>query len=204
MRKPFFLIALLALAGCGAKAPTDAATPAPTIAAEPAADLSGWPEGVRSYYAGAHLDAADDPSADAEEQYFQPPMPAETEAGDAITLTGSNIGVRMRVTVSGAHPVRVKGKPFTAVDVRLENTGITIYEGELRQAQMTFGDGKTRRVAAAGAGCSNGLNRHLYIDVSDSRRGCLLFAADGDPTRLQLALETVPAEAGGIWDLTRG
>jgi hypothetical protein len=204
MRKLAFLIPLLVLAGCGDKSPSTASTPAPTIAAHPAADLSGWPEGVRSYYSGADLAAANDPSADAEEQYFQPPMPAEAKAGDEITLTGSNIGVRMRVTVSGAHAVRVKGKPYTAVDVKLENTGITIYEGELREAQLTFGDGETRRVAAAGAACSNGLNRHIYIDVSHSRRGCLLFPADRDPTRLQLALETVPADAGGIWDLSRG
>jgi hypothetical protein len=166
--------------------------------------LAGYSEGVRKYYDGAQLDAADDPNADAEVQYFQPPMPAETGVGDAITLTGSNIGVRMRVTVSGAHTVRVKGKPYTAVDVKLENTGITVYQGELRQAEMTFGDGKTHRVAAAGAACSNGLNRDFYIDVSGSRQGCLLFAQEGDATRLQLALETVPADAGGIWDLSRG
>src|SRR5262245_8849496 len=99
MRKLAFLIPLLALAGCGHDArPTS--SPAPTAAATPADPLAAWSDGVRKYYAGAHLDAANDPNADAEVQYFQPPMPAETTAGDAITLTGSNIGVRLQVMVS--------------------------------------------------------------------------------------------------------
>jgi hypothetical protein len=205
MRKLLLLIPLLAAAGCGHDArPSSSAAPEATATPAAANPLAGYSEGVRKYYDGAQLDAADDPSADAEVQYFQPPMPAKTAAGDAITLTGSNIGVRMRVTVSGTHAVHVKGKPYTAVDVKLENIGITVYQGELRQARMTFGDGSTRPVATAGAACSNGLNRDFYIDVSHSRRGCLLFPADGDAKRLQLALETVPAEAGGIWDLTRG
>ena len=88
--------------------------------------------------------------------------------------------------------MRVGGKPYTAVDVRLENTGITVYQGELRAAQLINGDGTTQRVAEASAACSHGLDADFRIDVSRSRRGCLLFAADADATRLQLALETVP------------
>jgi hypothetical protein len=190
------VLAAAALAGCGHDS-----RPAAQATATPANPLAGYSEGVRKYYDGAQLAAADDPGADAEVQYFQPPKPAQTTAGDAITLTGSNIGVRMRVTVSGARAVRVGGKPYTAVDVRLENTGITVYQGELREARLIDGDGTPHGVADAGAACSHGLDGDFRIDVSRSRRGCLLFGADADAARLQLALETVPAEAGGIWEL---
>jgi hypothetical protein len=191
------------LAGCGHDArPSSSATPEATATAA-ANPLAGYSEGVQKYYAGAQLDAADDPNADAEVKYFQPPMPAETSAGDAITLTGSNIGVRLQVTVSGVRTVRAGGKPYTAVDLRLENNGITVYQGVLENAVLTQADGKTTGVAKASAACSNGFDGDFYLDVGRSRRGCLLFAAHGAPTRLQLALETVPAEAGGIWDLSR-
>jgi hypothetical protein len=207
MRKYLLLISLLAVtAGCGHDDRPAASTPAPTSAPPKAAaqdPLAAYSEGVRKYYVGADLAAADDPSADAEVQYFQPPRPAETKAGDAITLTGSNIGVRMKVTVSGVHPVRVAGKPYTAVDVRLDNTGITVYQGELRSATLTLADGKSGTIAGTTkAACSHGLNGDFYLDVGDSKRGCLLFAADGSAKQLQLALETVPAEAGGIWNLS--
>jgi hypothetical protein len=206
MRQSLFLIPLVAaaLAGCGHDtAPSP--SPAPKASATPVDPLAGYPEGVRKYYAGAQLDAADDPSADAEVQYFQPPKPAQTAAGDAITLTGTNIGVRMRVTVEGVRTLHAGGEAYTAVDLRMNNSGITVYQGELREALLTSGDGKTRRVAAdASASCSNGLDRDFRIDVGRSRKGCLLFPADGDAERLQLALEAVPAEAGGIWDLSRG
>jgi hypothetical protein len=206
MRQSFFLISLLAaaLAGCGHDA-APSSPAAPKVSATRADPLAGYSQGVRKYYAGAQLDAADDPSADAEVQYFQPPKPAQTAAGDAITLTGSNIGVRMQVTVEGVRTVRAGGKAYTAVDLRMKNSGITVYQGELREATLTTGDGKIRRVAAgASAACSHGFDGDFRIDVSRSRKGCVLFPADGDAARLQLALESVPAEAGGIWDLSRG
>ncbi|WP_028062229.1 hypothetical protein [Solirubrobacter soli] len=204
MRKLLLLIPLLAMAGCGHDARPSSSAAAKATATPTADPLAAYSEGVRKYYVGAQLDAADDPNADAEVKYFQPPMPAETTAGDAITLTGSNIGVRLRVTVSGVRTVRAGGKPYTAVDVRLKNDGITVYQGVLQNVVLTRADGKTSGVAKASAACSNGFDGDFYLDVGRSRRGCLLFLADGDPTRLQLALETVPAEAGGIWDLTRG
>ena len=203
MRKLVFLISLLALAGCGHDArPSSPAAPEATATAA-ANPLAGYSEGVQKYYDGAHLDAANDPSADAEVQYFQPPMPAETTAGDAITLTGSNIGVRMEVTVSRVRTVQAGGKSYTAVDVRLKNNGITVYQGVLQNALLTQTDGTTSGVAKASAACSNGFDGDFYLDVGRSRRGCLLFEAGSAPTRLQLALETVPTDAGGIWDLDR-
>ena len=41
------------------------------------------------------------------------------------------------------------------------------------------------------------------MDVDRRRTGCLLFPASDDalPERFQLALESVPVEAGGIWNL---
>ena len=40
------------------------------------------------------------------------------------------------------------------------------------------------------------------MDVGSTLEGCVLFPkGDEEPTRFQLALEQVPAEAGGIWNL---
>ena len=42
----------------------------------------------------------------------------------------------------------------------------------------------------------------MRIDVGARCEGCVLFPkSDEKPTRFQLALEQVPAEAGGIWNL---
>jgi hypothetical protein len=201
MRKLLLLIGLLVMAGCGHDAGPSSPAAAKATATSTPDPLAAYSDGVRKYYVGAQLDAADDPDADAEVRYFQPPMPAETAVGDAITLTGSNIGVRLRVTVGGVRTVRAGGRRYTAVDVRLKNTGITVYQGVLESAVLTRAGGRTSGVAKASAACSNGFDDDFYLDVGRSRRGCLLFAAGGKPERLQLALETVPAAAGGIWDL---
>jgi hypothetical protein len=193
------LIPLLAaaLTACGGsdKPP---ATPTPT--ATPADALAGYSEGVRSYYGGA----AADPHGGVEAEYHQPPKPAEATVGEPITLTGSNIGVRMDVTVTGTRTVRVSGEAYTAVELELESTGITVYEGELRNATLTYPEGDPLGVAeGVRAPCSNGLDTAIRVDVGDTLKGCLVFPAQSDvaPERLQLALETVPAEAGGIWTL---
>ena len=53
------------------------------------------------------------------------------------------------------------------------------------------------------ADCSNGFDGTVRIDVGERARGCLLFELpeSARPRELQLALETVPAEAGGRWRL---
>src|SRR3954451_6348699 len=112
------LAALVVLVGCGDSKP--AATPAPkatatAAAAATAAPLAGYSEGVRKYYAGADPKAADDPTADAEVNYFQPPRPAETGLGGTITLTGANIGVKVETTVTGVKTIESAGKQYTAV-----------------------------------------------------------------------------------------
>jgi hypothetical protein len=193
------IIALaLAVAGCG-----DSKKPAakPTATAT-AGELAGYSQGVRDYYEGANLAAADDPNADAEEQYFQPPRPAESALGGTITLTGANIGVRLRVTLSRLDTVRAGGKRYTAAHLRMVNDGITVYEGELKSAALLGGGEPVGVADGVSAACSNGFDATLRIDVSRRRSGCLLFPAGGRPERLQLALETVPVEAGGIWNLS--
>ena len=75
---------------------------------------------------------------DVEAEYHQPPQPAEAGLGETITLTGTNIGVRLRVTVTGVKRVG----DHQAVELGLENTGITNYEGEFTHAAVTYGDGE--------------------------------------------------------------
>ena len=48
---------------------------------------------MRDYYGDGH-----DGDGGVEAEYHQPPKPATGGIGDAITLTGTNIGVRLRVT----------------------------------------------------------------------------------------------------------
>jgi hypothetical protein len=210
-------IAVLAAlaAGCGADdpAPTAAPTPAPTAA--PASTPEGdapkpkvaksYAEAIRAYYGDAHVDPGD-----VEAEYHQPPRPARGGIGDTITLTGSNIGVRIRVTVTGvADPVRASeppgdGKRYVAVELRLRSTGITILEGNVANAVLTYGGGGTATPApGVEAACSNGFHESMRIEVGNSAKGCVLFEVPTGrrPRRLQLALELVPAQVGGIWRL---
>src|SRR3954468_16717083 len=102
MRKAVLIFALAALlAGCGGNdQPTPTPTATATSQAAPAEDpgLADYTEGVRKYYAGADLAAAEQPGADAEQKYFQPPRPAQARFGEPIRLTGANIGLQANVT----------------------------------------------------------------------------------------------------------
>ena len=195
MRKSMIAaLAVLAIAGCGGQA---------SPKATPTAEDGGYSKGVMDYYgdADAHPEAEAGSIEDVESEYHKPPQPAEAGLGEAITLTGTNIGVRLRVTVTGVQRVG----DHQAVQLELESTGITNYDGEFKQAAVTYGDGTTQPVAeGANAPCSNGLDLPTaFIAVGTKTTGCLLFPASGSesPTRFQLALETVPTEAGGIWSL---
>ena len=208
MRKAVSIFALAALlAGCGGKdqpppAPTATAATQAASAEDPA--LAGYTEGVRRYYAGANLEAADQPGADAEEKYFQPPRPAQARLGETIRLTGANIGVQADVTPTAVKTVEAGGKRYTAVEVEIDNDadGITVYEGELRQASLTSAGGKpVNAVWGVKAACSNTFDAHVRIDVGAKQRGCLLFPVTDQPEQLQIALETVPTDAGGLWSL---
>ena len=209
MRKAVLIFALAALlAGCGdndkqAPAPTATATTKAAPAEDPA--LADYTEGVRKYYSGAELQAAGQPGADAEQKYFQPPRPAQARLGEKIRLTGANIGVQADVTPTAVKTVEAGGKQYTAVEVEIDNDadGITVYDGELRMAALTYAGGKPQNaVWGVKASCSNTFDAHVRIDVGDKLKGCLLFpASDAQPEQLQIAIETVPTEAGGIWNL---
>ena len=188
--------AVLAFAGCGGQeSPKTTPTPAP--------EDGGYSQGVKDYYGDgdAHPETEPGTTEDVEAEYHQPPQPAEAGVGETITLTGTNIGVRLRVTVTGVQRVG----DHQAVQLELESTGIANYNGEFTQAAVTYGDGTTQPLAkGASAPCSNGLDLPTaFIAVGTKTTGCLLFPTSGSqpPTRFQLALETVPTEAGGIWSL---
>ena len=200
MRKLLFVVlVVLAFAGCGDKeSPKAAATATPTTAED-----GGYSQGVKDFYGDtdAHPETEAGSTEDVEAEYHQPPQPAEAGLGETITLTGTNIGVRLRVTVTGVKRVG----DHQAVELGLENTGITNYQGEFTHAAVTYGDGEPRPVAkGASAPCSNTLDLpNVFIAVGAKTTGCLLFPASGSetPQRFQLALELVPTEAGGIWNL---
>ncbi len=178
--------------------PADATAPP---AAEEADDLEGYSQGVKDYYGGSHPVAEEGSPESVEVEYHQPPKPAEAGMGETITLTGTNIGVRLRVTVTGVKRV----SKYLAVDLAFESTGITNYEGPFESAAVTYGDGTPKRVVeGATASCSKDITQPtVFIPVGAKARGCLLFPPSGSrtPDRFQLALETVPVEAGGIWNL---
>jgi hypothetical protein len=202
MYKLFPLLIVLAalLTGCGDSDPPTAATPTPTPSTQSheEAELAGYSEGVKNYYGGGHTDESEavDPT---EGEYHQPPKPAEAGVNGTITLTGTNIGVRFDVTVTKVERVSER---YVGVFVDMKSTGITIFQGPF-SGEVTYPGGKLEALDLEGeAECAEWLDE-LYIDVGDSASGCLLFPASGSdlPERVQLALETVPANAGGIWNL---
>ena len=60
---------------------------------------------MKDFYGGTHPVAEEGSPEAVEEEYHQPPKPAEAGLGETITLTGTNIGVRLRVTVTGVKRV---------------------------------------------------------------------------------------------------
>jgi hypothetical protein len=209
---------LVLVAGCGgddapraasttpeATTPTPTATATATVTAEPFE--KGHSRAVREYYGGG--EAPVPPEADIEAEYHQPPRPATGAIGDTITLTGANIGVRLRTTVTGlVDPVGAArrpdaGKRHVGVGLRLKSTGIAVHDSPLQSARLRYAGGAAEAVPGVEAECSNGFDGAVRIDVGDEARGCLLFQVpeSARPRELLLALETVPAEAGGRWSL---
>jgi hypothetical protein len=195
------LVTLLAACGDGNK--PNAAAPTPTAPH----DLEGYSQGVKDYYGQPHEHPGPDGEGfgqDSEAEYHQPPKPPEAGVGDTITLTGTNLGIRMEVTVRGVERVRVGSRSYAAVELKLENTGPSIFEDSFRQATLDYGDGKQARVLTGRkVDCSRGFAGVVRITDEAPAEGCLLFdVPEGErPTRFQLALEQVPVTAGGIWHL---
>lgn len=188
---------------------TPVATPAPTTApdAEAGHDFEkGHSRAVRKWYGDVH--SAEDGGVEAE--YHQPPRPATGGIGDTITLTGANIGVRLDVTVTelldpvtAARPPR-PGMRFVGVAVEAISTGITIHDDEFNDGLLRYGArGRARALMRVKASCSQGFHRIVRIEVGASASGCVLFEIPrrARPRQFQLALEQVPAEAGGRWRL---
>ena len=145
-----------------------------------------------------------------EAEYHQPPKPATGGIGDTITLTGTNIGVRLRVTptrvvdaADASRPPR-DGMRWVGVPLKLQNTGIAVHDDVLGNALLRYAPRRAARpVLGVKAGCSHGFDDVVRIDVGLRARGCLLFQVptSARPRQFQLALEQVPAEAGGRWRL---
>jgi hypothetical protein len=210
------------IAGCGSdESPPAAGTTTPTPTPEAVADEHGHegeaPRGepfekghsraVRKFYGGGDAPVA--PEADIEAEYHQPPRPATGGIGDTITLTGTNIGVRLRTTVTGlVDPAEASrqppaGKRYVGVALRLRSTGIAIHDSPIENALLRYPGGAARPAPGVKAACSHGFEATVRIDDQAPARGCLLFALpeDAEPREFVLALETVPAEAGGRWSL---
>jgi hypothetical protein len=216
MRKFTVLIGVLAIlmAGCGSNdAEKSAANPPPEATATPQATPTpepfekGHSRAVRRFYGGG--EAPVPPGADVEAEYHQPPRPATGGIGDTITLTGTNIGVRLRTTVTGlVDPAPTSESPspgmrYVGVRLRLKSTGITILEGPLQNARLRYAGGAAEPALGVEAGCSKGFEGSVRIDVGLQARGCLLFEVpeNAEPREFVLALETVPPPAGGRWSL---
>jgi hypothetical protein len=169
------------IAGCGSN--TSQQTAAPT------------PEPTATFWKG---------NVDVEEEYNRPPEPPTGGIGDTITLTGTNIGVRMRVTVTGLVDRTGPGRRYLGVKLRMRSTGIALYEAELRNAVVRYADGKRARAAFGVKGaCSNGFQGHMRVGDGGPVAGCVLFRRpdDAEPKTMRLALETKPVAGGGLWRL---
>jgi hypothetical protein len=218
MLKLLGTVAVLAViaAGCGSddpepsaaseRTPTPAAPEAEAVAAAPTWDPE-HSDAVRNYYGGGAGPPLID--GDIEAEYHQPPRPATGGIGDTITLTGTNIGVRLRATVTGlVDPVRTTESPgagmrYVAVGMRLRSTGVAIHDTEIRSALLRYDGGEAQLVHGVRSECSNGFEGTVRIEVGLRARGCLLFELpeSAAPRELLFALETVPPTAGGRWRL---
>jgi hypothetical protein len=217
MRKSMVVMAVVAVlvAGCGSgDSPPSAATvtpepaeatPTPAVTAEPFEE--GHSRAVREFYGGG--EAPVPPGSDVEAEYHQPPRPARGAIGDTITLTGTNIGVRLDTTVAGlvdpaeaAKPPRA-GNRYVGVDLRLASTGIAIHDSPLESARLRYDGGAAKPVLGVEADCSHGFDATVRIEVGAKTSGCLLFQVPegAEPSELVLALEQVPFAAGGRWRL---
>jgi hypothetical protein len=202
MRKVLGVLALAALlAGCGSDNKTGGPAPTATAAAEQEAgghDLAGYTEGVKRHYGAPHTHAG--ANGDVEAEYHQPPKPPGTMVGGEIELTGTEIGVRMVTTVTKVEP---EGE-FLAVHLDAVSTGIAMFPGPF-QGELTFPGGKVvPNDPAAEAECTEPL-QSLWVGEGEHAKGCLLFPREGDeqPEQVQVSLQAVPVEAGGIWKLPR-
>jgi hypothetical protein len=203
-------------AGCGSsegeQVSSAAPTPTPTPTPEPTPQLEehhrfekGHTRAVREYYGDTH-----GPEGGIEAEYHQPPMPPTGRIGDTITLTGTNVGVRLDVKVTGlvdpataARSAR-DGMRYVGVALQTDNTGITIHDDTFDNALLrSDARGRARPVMGVKANCSNGFHRVVRIEPSAGARGCVLFEVRNSarPREFQLALEQVPPEAGGRWRL---
>jgi hypothetical protein len=92
---------------------------------------------------------------------------------------------------------------YVGVKLRLRSTGIAIHESALQSARLRYAGGAAKPALGVKAGCSHGFDGTVRIDVGVQARGCLLFELpeDAEPREFALALETVPAPAGGRWRL---
>ena len=94
-----------------------------------------------------------------------------------------------------------------AVDLTIESTGITVYDGPMRARADHLPGEKAARALDKGAErrvLERASTTIVRIDVArNAQRLPALPARPGDamPERFQLALETVPVDAGGIWNL---
>ena len=159
-------------------------------------------------------DAAREPERDAEEfggateeEFHQPPVPLQAAVGDAITLTGTNLGVRLRVTVLGVEDPgrgRRDGTRRVAVRLALANDGIAVFESHADRRRAAWrAIARCPSPTASAPAARTASTRPLRLDVGNRARGCLVFdvPAGVRASDLLLALEQVPAEAGGRWRL---
>ena len=110
--------------------------------------------------------------------------------------------MRLRVTVTGVKRV----DDHQAVELELESTGITNYEGEFTQAAVTYGDGEPQPIAkGASAACSNTLDLpNVFIAGRRQDHAAACSSRPPDPSRRSASnsrSRPCPTEAGGIWNL---
>ena len=201
------MIVLLALLA-GAAATSRRRRPTPTPDADGRGEADARPRGLLAGRQGllrrATAPGADERRAeDVEAEYHQPPKPAEAGLGETITLTGTNIGVRMRVTVTDVERVGdLQGRRAGAREHRHHRTT----RRAAAAPPLTYADGEPQprragRERAAAPTTSTCRSCGSTVGARPAAACCSRASGDEKPERFQLALEIVPADAGGIWNL---
>jgi hypothetical protein len=134
--------------------------------------------------------------------------------GDAITLEGNDLGLKVAVTVSQvfspATPANTFTKPqigkrFVAIEVTLTNQGQAVYsDSPTNGAVLIDAEGQQYRAAIiTDVREGQSFGGSATVNTGDSRKGVIVFEVPeaAKPAKFQFALDSGLAEQKGEWQL---
>ncbi|MEV0231427.1 DUF4352 domain-containing protein [Nonomuraea sp. NPDC050786] len=140
--------------------------------------------------------------------------PSAATVGGAITLEGTDPGLKMTVTltkvVNPATPAQDFMKPktgnkFVALEITLANAGQAVYsDSPTNGAMLIDGEGQQYRTTLFDVREGQSFGGSATINMGDTRKGVLVFEVPegAKPAKLQFALNSGFADQKGEWTLS--